>query len=80
MTAACAEIGDLSDSSRPPSMSTTEKSRLKPVDSADHLAQVRDPVQPGLALSRKKSLRIADEFGSAPLIWNSWLNKGRQAV
>lgn len=53
----------------------TSKAAVKPVDSADNLVS-KDPTQPGGRLTRKKSMRVAEEYGSASVLWNSWLNKG----
>ena len=54
---------------------------MKSIDSAENLAaarEARDPTHPGAYLSRKKSLRLVEEHGSAPVIWNSWVNRGEE--
>jgi hypothetical protein len=42
-----------------------------------HAAEARDPTRPGRKLSRSQSLQAAEEFGSVPLLSNSWLNRGQ---
>ncbi|GAB4813553.1 hypothetical protein N2152v2_000599 [Parachlorella kessleri] len=53
----------------------TSAPSVKPVESADNPA-TNDPTQPGGRLTRKKSMRVAEEYGSAAVLWNPWLNKG----